>query len=183
MEEFEKNAKPMENLDEQSDKEKRRKILIFIIGILFASILAAGMYLNWDKLFGGSKTGNILDLDPNMVSGLISLEEESTSNGNIAIPGYDVIKFKSGQKSQLASFYNPASNKCYFRISLYLPSGKLIYQSGHISPGYSVADIKLKAALVPGKYEKSKLVYECFAMDDNLSKLNGAEIYTTLQVI
>lgn len=100
---------------------------------------------------------------------------------SIAIPGTDVMQFKANTKEQAVNLYNPAQNNCYFRLSLLLKDGSLLYQSKLLAPGKGLYEITLLEALPEGTYEGSVLKYECFGMDDARTPLNGAELTLTIQ--
>ena len=81
------------------------------------------------------------------------------------------------------NLYNPEQNTCYFRMTLLLSDGTQLWQSGLIEPGKGIYDITLEQTLAAGTYEDAVLKYECFAMDDAQTPLNGSEIKLTLNVI
>ena len=109
-------------------------------------------------------------------------EENTSSSKGIAIPGYDSINLKANQLDQSVSLENPEQNNCYFIISMYLPDGTKIYESEMVPPGQGLYNIKLKQEVQAGTYENSVLGYECYRMDDTLTKLNGANVKLTLEV-
>ncbi len=81
------------------------------------------------------------------------------------------------------NFYNPEQNTCYFKMSLLLPDGTQLWESGLVEPGKAVYEITLNQTLTAGKYENATLKYECFAMDDEQTPLNGSEIKLTLNAL
>lgn len=103
-------------------------------------------------------------------------------DGQIAIPGFESLTLQADSKQQEVVLSNPAENSCYFRISLLLPDGTVLWTSKEIAPGKTSAPIKLNQALSAGVYQEAKLKYECFTMDSSRSALNGAEIKLTLRV-
>ena len=108
--------------------------------------------------------------------------KESISAETTSIPGYDLIKLKSGQLDQNVRLYNPSENSCYFLITIYLPDGKEIYRSDLIAPGDSIDRIRLSTKLEKGLNENAMLVYSCYSVD-NLQPMNGATVKFTLEVI
>ncbi len=107
---------------------------------------------------------------------------ESISTETTSIPGYDLVKMKSGQLDQNVRLYNPSNNSCYFLITIYLPDGKEIYRSDLIAPGDSIDRIRLSTKLEKGLNENAMLVYSCYSVD-NLQPMNGATVKFTLEVI
>lgn len=99
---------------------------------------------------------------------------------SIALPGMDEMNFKANEKIQTVNLYNPAENSCYFKISILLEDGTVLYQSNLIAPGKGLYDIELQKALPEGTYENSVLKYECFDMDEDYTPLNGAELTLTI---
>ncbi len=125
------------------------------------------------------------DLDENAVDweGEIPVVQGDKEQEGIAIPGYKVIGLKADQREQQVNFYNPQVNDCYFVISLLLEDGTELWKSKLIVPGKGLYEIELNQTLPAGTYENSILKYECYAMDDNLSELNGGEVQLTLEVV
>lgn len=103
-------------------------------------------------------------------------------DGQIAIPGFESLTLKADSKKQEVVLSNPAENSCYFRISLLLSDGTVLWTSEEIAPGKTCKPLKLNQSLSAGVYEEAKLKYECFTMDSSRSALNGAEIKLTLRV-
>lgn len=103
-------------------------------------------------------------------------------DGRIAVPGFESLTLKADSKKQEVVLSNPAKNSCYFRISLVLSDGTVLWTSEDIAPGKTSNPIKLSRALEAGTYREAKLKYECFTMDGSHEALNGAEIKLTLRV-
>lgn len=101
---------------------------------------------------------------------------------SIAIPGYEGIALKADTKQQTVGLPNPPQNTCFFRITLSLEDGTVLWQSDLVEPGEVSEPIKLKQRLQKGTYPNSLLKYECFTMDGNLSPLNSAATKLTLRV-
>ena len=108
-------------------------------------------------------------------------KESALAEKKIAVPGADIMIFKANQKKQTVNLYNPEKNSCYFKISLLLEDGTLLYQSDLIAPGKEIEEIEISRALPSGNYENAILKYECFDMDQNNTPLNGAEFSFTIQ--
>ena len=109
-------------------------------------------------------------------------EHVEKNHDSIAIPGYEGIALKADTKQQAVGLPNPPQNTCYFKITLTLEDGTVLWQSDLVEPGEVSEPIKLKQPLKKGTYPNSLLRYECFTMDGNLSPLNSAATKLTLRV-
>lgn len=109
-------------------------------------------------------------------------EQVEKNHDSIAIPGYEGIALKADTKQQTVGLPNPPQNTCYFKITLTLEDGTVLWQSDLVEPGEVSEPIKLKQPLKKGTYPNSLLRYECFTMDGNLSPLNSAATKLTLRV-
>ena len=101
---------------------------------------------------------------------------------SIAIPGYEILELKAGNKEQSLCLPNPEQNVCYFQILLYLEDGTLLWESELIEPGKTSKPMTLTKTLDKGTYPNAVLRYSCYRMDEDLSPLNGAEAKLTLWV-
>ena len=100
----------------------------------------------------------------------------------IDLPGYSELIFKAGVREQNVALQNPAQNFCYIQPSLWLADGTLLWRGQLIAPG-SVGDaIVFLQALAAGEYKDAVLRYDCFAMDEEKTPLNGATTNLTLKV-
>ena len=104
---------------------------------------------------------------------------ETTESDSIAIPGYDTLTFKAGEKTQEITLHNPEENTCYFKMSLILEDGTTIWTSDLLEPGMAFTTIDLDEALDAGTYSDVTLKYDCYSLKDQ-SQLNGAEIKVTI---
>lgn len=174
-----------------------KKSLAVIVAL--ALLLAAGgilLGLNWDHWFGASPpelqtesesrtdgSGRLPELDDGAVDwqGEQPQDPPQTADGKpgIAIPGYKELRLQADKKEQAVNLYNPATNTCYFVMSLQLPDGTQIWM---IPPGKGLYQITLDQTVTAGNYENSLLKYACYKMDDQLTKLNGGEVKLTLEV-
>lgn len=106
----------------------------------------------------------------------------STQQATISIPGVKSIKIPQGNKIANVDLYNPGKNTCYFEISILLKDGnKEIYKSDLVRPGQHIYEIELSQELKKGEYS-AVLHYDTYAMDENYTKLNGANVEFTLIV-
>ena len=159
---------------------KTNKLILIGLSVLAGILLIAGVYgviQKGERNAPPALEGNTVD----------SAEEENDDKESalaekkIAVPGADLMIFKADQKKQTVNLYNPEKNSCYFKISLLLEDGTLLYQSDLIAPGKGIEEIEILRALPGGNYENAILKYECFAMDQNNTPLNGAEFSFTIQ--
>lgn len=109
-------------------------------------------------------------------------EAEAGASAGIAIPGYSTIYLDAGSTEAEVTLTNPEENNVYFEISLYLPeTDETIYTSKLIQPGQSIYNIELDKALAAGEYDLT-VVYATYAMDENYTPMNGAEVNCQLVV-
>ncbi|MCC8101927.1 MAG: tRNA (uracil-5-)-methyltransferase [Clostridiales bacterium] len=168
--------------------DKKIKTLLLV---LLAVILVGGGIFVGIRIGSGSGSGEEsqsadagADLDENAVAWTGEQETDVEKNEDtIDIPGYGSLTLQAGETEQSVNFYNPEQNTCYFRMTLLLPDGTQLWQSGLIEPGQGLYEITLEQGLEAGEYEDAVLKYECFAMDDDRTPLNGSEIKLTLNVI
>lgn len=93
----------------------------------------------------------------------------------IKIPAIESLSLKANQISQTVNLENPAENNCFFKISVFLSDGTMIYQSDLIKPEDKISEINLIQKLERGIYSDCLIVYDCFSLDDETA-LNSAEI-------
>lgn len=103
---------------------------------------------------------------------------EKEEQSSIAIPGYDVIPMKADQIDQQVNFYNPEQNSCYFKLTLTLEDGTVLWESDLLEPSKAFYDIQLKQTVKAGTYNAS-LSYQCFSLAEQ-KELNGAKIAVKL---
>ena len=149
--------------------------LILLVAVLL--LLAVNVFLV-GKLFMAPDNGT-----PGAARENLSEETEAERlEGRIAIPGYETVELTADSLEQTLCFPNPAQNICYFRISLYLADGTLLWKSGDVAPGENSEPVVLNQPLAAGKYRDAILSYECFTMDENHTQLNGAQTKLMLLV-
>ena len=173
-------------MSKNNPKGKTGKILLLTVLVIL--LVGAGIFvgLNWNNWFGeDTPQGGGLTTDENAQdwTGEQDVYEGEKNTDTIDIPGYGSITLKADSAEQSVNLYNPEQNTCYFRMTLLLSDGTQLWQSGLIEPGKGIYDITLEQTLAAGSYEDAVLKYECFAMDDAQTPLNGSEIKLTLNVI
>ena len=104
------------------------------------------------------------------------------NENSISIPGFELLELKADTTKQTISLSNPPQNTCYFRITLRMEDGTVLWVSDYIKPGKKSKPITLEMPLSAGTYSGAVLQYECFRMDKNRTPLNGAETKLTLLV-
>ena len=167
---------PQKEPEESKKDDKKKKLLLLLLLLL---LLFGGIYigLNWNNWFGDRPTVNI-DANAQNQKG-----KKQKKAGSIQIPGYASINMKANVKEQKVNLYNPKENKCYFRLSIYLPDGTKLWQSQMIEPGKAIYNLSLNQTLKAGTHKNCTLRYECFALSKKLVPLNGSQINFTLNVV
>ena len=100
----------------------------------------------------------------------------------IDLPGYKQLTFRAGVTEQNVALQNPPQNFCYIQPSLWLADGELLWRGQLIAPGDTGDAIVLSRPLAAGEYPDAVLRYDCFAMDEEKSPLNGATTQLILNV-
>ena len=101
---------------------------------------------------------------------------------SIDIPGFGELHFKAGQTEQNMTVPNPPQNFCWFKVSLVLEDGTVLWTSDLIAPGEESEQVVLNEPLEKGEYENAMLKYQCFADEAEQKALNGAETKLTIIV-
>lgn len=127
----------------------------------------------------GQSSGG-LSLDPNAKDITNSYYFGGGSSDSIAVPGFERLVLKSGQKSQDVLLFNPENNKCFFVIEILTAEGESLFKSGLLEPGKALYQIELSKTLEAGSYD-AVLRYSCYA-EGTLDQLNGAETTLKLEV-
>lgn len=161
-----------------------KTILIAVLAV----ILAGGGVLvgmNWSNWFGDEEAPDKAEVDDSTedYTGDRATYTGKKNTDTIDIPGFDVMNFKAGSTEQSVNLYNPEQNTCYFKMTILLNDGTTLWESKLIEPGKAIYEITLNQSLSAGEYEDCTLKYECFAMDEEQTPLNGSEIKFTLKVL
>ena len=98
------------------------------------------------------------------------------------IPGFGELHFKAGQTEQNMTVPNPPQNFCWFKVSLMLEDGTVLWTSDLIAPGEESEKVVLNEPLEKGEYKNAMLKYQCFADEAEQNALNGAETKLTIIV-
>jgi len=105
-------------------------------------------------------------------------EAEAPVQQFIDLPGFVSIGIAANRENVAVNLHNPEGNPCYFKISLLLGDGTVLYESGLIAPGMGLYEITLTQALAAGIYD-AVVKYETFSLAD-LTPMNGAEVLIKL---
>lgn len=164
----------------------RKSIKVLFLILLAVVLVGGGIFagMNWNRWFGEEPAATA-DVDSNAeeYTGDRDTYTGKKNTDTIDIPGFDVMNLKANTKEQSVNLYNPEQNSCYFKISLILADGTRLWQSGLVEPGKAIYNLTLEQALDAGEYVDTTLKYECFAMDEEQTPLNGSEIKITLNVL
>lgn len=162
-----------------------KNLKLILAGVALVACIGIGVAVGLHFAGGGSAAPAAAPVDSNATAWQ---GEQSTYTGQkntdtIDIPGFDVMNLQANVTEQSVNLYNPPQNSCYFKITLLDPDGSQLWQSGLIEPGMGLYTITLSKALTAGSYENATLKYECYAMDEAQTPLNGSEIKMTLNVM
>lgn len=101
---------------------------------------------------------------------------------SINIPGYVLLTFNEGELTQNFAVPNPEENTCFFKISLVLSDGTVLWTSDMVAPGENSGNIVLSKTMEKGDYPDAILKFECFTDEAGTQALNGAETNLTIRV-
>ena len=149
-------------------QKKRSKLWPWLLTVGCLSLLLCGMY---NKALLSSESNSPFTE---------TLGEKNPHS--IAIPGYEGIELAADSKKQSIQFSNPSQNSCYFQLTLCLEDGTQLWKSALVAPGKLSDRVVLNRELEKGTYSNAVLIYNCYAMDENRTPLNGAETKLTLWV-
>ena len=163
---------------------KTAKTILIILAVIV--LVGGGVFvgINWNNWFGAD-TPAIADVDSNAedYTGDRDTYTGQKNTDTIDIPGFDAMTFKADETEQSVNLYNPEQNSCYIKMSIYLEDGTKLWESALVEPGKAIYTLTLEQALSAGTYENCTLKYECFAMDEEQTPLNGSEIKFTMNVL
>lgn len=159
--------------------KKIKSKLLLLIGV--AVLLGVGIFIGLN--FNGNSTGPVMqevaaDAEDTKESATKEVVPQSES---IAIPGFGQVNLVADTHEQMVNFFNPEENTNYFKLTLMLADGTVLWTSDLLEPGKAFYNIQLDQTLAAGEYEEAVLKYECFTMADQ-SPLNGSEIKLRLVV-
>ena len=164
---------------------------IILIALLAVVLVGGGVFvgMNWNHWFGEEEappaSEAIAQVDANAedYTGDRDTYIGKKNTDTIDIPGFAAMNFQAGVTEQAVNLYNPEQNTCYFKMTILLDNGTKLWESELVEPGKAIYDLTLDKPLEAGVYEDATLRYECFAMNEEQTPLNGSEIKFTLNVL
>ena len=162
-----------------------KRMQIILIGVAAVALVGGGIVLgaNWNK--SSDDKPKIVGLEDNAeeYTGDKDTYQGGKNTATIDIPGFDAMNIKADTTQQSVHLYNPKENSCYFKMSIYLNDGTKLWESKLVEPSKAIHEITLSQPLSAGTYEDCLLKYECFAMNEDQTPLNGAETKFKLNVL
>ena len=156
-----------------------KKVKYSVISIATVLVVAGGIYGLYRHM---NYSGDVTSKEFEFEEGQEKETAEAGASDGIAIPGYSTIYLDAGSTEAEVNLTNPEENNVYFEISFYLPeTDETIYTSKLIEPGQSLYNIDLDKALDEGEYDLT-VKYATYAMDENYTPMNGAEVNCKLVV-
>ena len=111
------------------------------------------------------------------------MKDMSEGQTGIKIPGYGEITVPAGETTWQITLANPEENTFYFKYTVTLGDSETpIYESDLIEPGKAVREFEVTEPLEAGDYE-IHLNISTYAMDEELTPLNGAVVKAVLHVV
>ena len=169
-------AAVLSNNDKKNIKS-RKKLIVGIISLIlvFVAVLIAILYFSEGDRKVDMETGEVK-------KGVIDYTgQDIQESPGIVAPGYLALSLMADKRMQNTYLRNPKENTCYFKLSLVLKDGTIIWKSDYLEPGLAFDRIKLKKTLKRGTYEDTTLQYDCYSIVDK-RKQNGASVKLTLNV-
>lgn len=164
---------------------KKRTLWTVAVVILLIAAVGAGIAvgMNWNSHQDREKSVSAVDSTAEEWTGIKETYTGEKNTDTIDIPGFDTMNLKAGSTGQSVNLFNPEQNNCYFKMSILLSDGTVLWESDLVEPGRAIYEMTMDQALEAGEYQDAVLKYECFAMDPEQSPLNGSEVKLTLNVI
>lgn len=167
-------------MQNQENRKKRQWIILAAVLVILAA--AAGLFL----AFGISRDnpdGKGIVLDEGAEDWDGEMKDMSEGQTGIKIPGYGEITVPAGETTWKITLANPEENTCYFKYTVTIDdSENPIYESDLIEPGKAVREFEVTEPLEAGDYE-IHLNISTYAMDEELTPLNGAVVKAVLHVV
>ena len=164
---------------------KKRTLWTAAVVILLIAAVGAGIAvgMNWNSHQDREKSVSAVDSTAEEWTGKKETYTGEKNTDTIDIPGFDTMNLNAGSTGQSVNLFNPELNNCYFKMSILLSDGTVLWESDLVEPGRAIYEMTMDQALEAGEYQDAVLKYECFAMDPEQSPLNGSEVKLTLNVI
>ena len=167
-------------MQNQENRKKRQWIILAAVLVILAA--AAGLFLT----FGTRREnpdGKGIGLEEGGGDWDGEMEDMSEGQTGIKIPGYGEITVPTGETTWKITLANPEENTCYFKYTVTIDDSETpIYESDLIEPGKAVREFEVTEPLEAGDYE-IHLNISTYAMDEELTPLNGAVVKAVLHVV
>lgn len=167
-------------MQNQENRKKRQWIILAAVLVILAA--AAGLFLTFGtRRENPDGKGIVLEEGAEDWDG--EMKDMSEGQTGIKIPGYGEITVPTGETTWKITLANPEENTCYFKYTITIDdSENPIYESDLIEPGKAVREFEVTEPLEAGDYE-IHLNISTYAMDEELTPLNGAVVKAVLHVV
>lgn len=167
-------------MQNQENRKKRQWIILAAVLVILAA--AAGLFLTFGtRRENPDGKGIVLEEGAEDWDG--KMKDMSEGQTGIKIPGYGEITVPAGETTWKITLANPEENTCYFRYTVTIDDSETpIYESDLIEPGKAVREFEVTEPLEAGDYE-IHLNISTYAMDEELTPLNGAVVKAVLHVV
>ena len=167
-------------MQNQENRKKRQWIILAAVLVILAA--AAGLFLTFGtRRENPDGKGIVLEEGAEDWDG--EMKDMSEGQTGIKIPGYGEITVPAGETTWKITLANPEENTCYFKYTVTIDDSEIpIYESDLIEPGKAVREFEVTEPLEAGDYE-IHLNISTYAMDEELTPLNGAVVKAVLHVV
>lgn len=167
-------------MQNQENRKKRQWIILAAVLVILAA--AAGLFLTFaTRRENPDGKGIVLEEGAEDWDG--EMKDMSEGQTGIKIPGYGEITVPTGETTWKITLANPEENTCYFKYTVTIDDSETpIYESDLIEPGKAVREFEVTEPLEAGDYE-IHLNISTYAMDEELTPLNGAVVKAVLHVV
>ncbi len=167
-------------MQNQENRKKRQWIILAAVLVILAA--AAGLFLTFGtRRENPDGKGIVLEEGAEDWDG--EMKDMSEGQTGIKIPGYGEITVPTGETTWKITLANPEENTCYFKYTVTIDDSETpIYESDLIEPGKAVREFEVTEPLEAGDYE-IHLNISTYAMDEELTPLNGAVVKAVLHVV
>lgn len=167
-------------MQNQENRKKRQWIILAAVLVILAA--AAGLFLTCGtRRENPDGKGIVLEEGAEDWDG--EMKDMSEGQTGIKIPGYGEITVPTGETTWKITLANPEENTCYFKYTVTIDDSETpIYESDLIEPGKAVREFEVTEPLEAGDYE-IHLNISTYAMDEELTPLNGAVVKAVLHVV
>ena len=167
-------------MQNQENRKKRQWIILAAVLVILAA--AAGLFLTFaTRRENPDGKGIVLEEGAEDWDG--EMKDMSEGQTGIKIPGYGEITVPAGETTWKITLANPEENTCYFKYTVTIDDSETpIYESDLIEAGKAVREFEVTEPLEAGDYE-IHLNISTYAMDEELTPLNGAVVKAVLHVV